>query len=124
MKGRVVQFPRRGRPARWVPVDEPSRSSLGRSLLSHFRIPVLWLLGVVRVLLFLVMFWLRLPVTMVCSFVSVATLLAWLFSLYAWPDKTEMVWGFGMTSLVAFAIGWVYDYILMALSPQELVNTI
>jgi hypothetical protein len=51
-------------------------------------------------------------------------LLAWLFSLYAFPDKHAMVWGFGIISFVAFVIAWTYDFILMALSAQDMMRTL
>jgi hypothetical protein len=77
-----------------------------------------------RVPVFLVMYWLRLPIMFLCNLVSIPMLLAWLFSLYAFPDKTAMVWGFGIVSFVAFVIGWVYDFILMAIAPQDMMMTL
>jgi hypothetical protein len=83
-----------------------------------------WLWLIVRLPVFLVMYWLRLPVIFVCNLVSIPMLLAWLFALYAFPDKHAMVWGFGTISFVAFLIAWTYDFILMALSPQDMVRTL
>jgi len=51
-------------------------------------------------------------------------LFAWLFAWYAFPDKTTMVWGFGAISFLAFVIGWTYDFILMALSPQDMMRNL
>ena len=81
-----------------------------------------WML--VRVPLFLVLYWLRLPVMLVCNFVSIPMLFLFLFSWYAFPDKTHMVVAFGVVSFGAFVILWTYDYVLMLLSPQELVRTL
>ncbi len=83
-----------------------------------------WLFLLVRLPVFLVMYWLRLPVMFVCNLVSIPMLLAWLFSLYAFPDKHAMVWGFGIVSFAAFVIGWVYDFILMAIAPQDMMMTL
>lgn len=83
-----------------------------------------WLFLLVRVPLFLVMYWLRLPIIFLCNLVSVPMLMAWLFALYAFPDKTAMVWGFGIVSFAAFVIAWTYDFILMALSPQDMMLTL
>ena len=82
----------------------------------------LWL--VMRLPIFLVMYWLRLPVMFVCNLVSVPMLLAWLFSWYAFPDKTNMVWGFATMSFCAFFLGWVYDFVLMAIAPQDMIATL
>lgn len=83
-----------------------------------------WVWLVIRLPLFFVMYWLRLPIVAICNLVSVPTLLAFLFSLYAFPDRTEMVWLFGITSFLAFFIAWIYDFILMALSPQDMMTTL
>jgi hypothetical protein len=81
-----------------------------------------WML--VRIPLFLVLYWLRLPVMLVCNFVSVPMLLAFLFTWYAFPTKTHMVWSFGIVSFLAFTILWLYDLVLMSLSPQDMVKTL
>jgi hypothetical protein len=83
-----------------------------------------WLFMLVRLPVFLVMYWLRLPIIFLCNLVSVPMLLAWLFAWYAFPDKTAMVWGFGIVSFVAFVIAWTYDFILMAISPQDMMRTL
>lgn len=83
-----------------------------------------WLFLLVRLPLFLVMYWLRLPIIFLCNLVSIPMLLAWLFAWYAFPDKTAMVWGFGIVSFLAFVIAWTYDFILMAISPQDMMMTL
>ena len=83
-----------------------------------------WLFLMVRLPLFLAMYWLRLPIIFLCNLVSIPMLLAWLFAWYAFPDKTAMVWGFGIVSFLAFVIAWTYDFILMAISPQEMMMTL
>ena len=83
---------------------------------------LLW--SIVRVPLFLVLYWLRLPVVLVCRLVSVPALLAFLFSLYAFPDKHAMVTGFGVLSFGAFVALWLYDTMLMWLSPQGMMRTL
>ncbi|CAM5533550.1 hypothetical protein ACFQ4M_19720 [Thauera mechernichensis] len=83
-----------------------------------------WLFLLVRLPLFLVMYWLRLPVIFLCNLVSIPMLLAWLFALYAFPDKSAMVWGFGIASFSAFVVSWAYDFILMAISPQDMMMTL
>lgn len=83
---------------------------------------VAWM--VLRLPLFLLLYWFRLPVMLVCNLISIPTLLAFLFSWYAFPDKTHMIAAFGVTSFVAFVVLWCYDYVLMSLSPQEMMRTL
>jgi len=83
-----------------------------------------WLFLLVRLPLFLVMYWLRLPVIFLCNLVSIPMLMAWLFALYAFPEKSAMVWGFGIASFSAFFVSWAYDFILMAISPQDMMKTV
>lgn len=83
-----------------------------------------WLFLLVRLPLFLVMYWLRLPIIFLCNLVSIPMLLAWLFALYAFPEKSAMVWGFGIASFSAFVVAWAYDFILMAISPQDMMITL
>jgi hypothetical protein len=83
-----------------------------------------WMWLIVRVPLFLVLYWLRMPVILVCNFISVPLLFAWLFAWYAFPEKTAMVWGFAALSLAAFVVMWLYDIVLMLLSPQEMIHTL
>jgi hypothetical protein len=83
-----------------------------------------WVLGAVRVSVFVVMYWLRFPIVSLCNWVATPCLLAWLFSWYAFPEKTQMVWSFAGMSLAAFAVAWLYDVVLMALSPQDTVKVL
>ena len=83
-----------------------------------------WLFLMVRLPLFLVMYWLRLPIIFLCNLVSIPMFLAWLFAWYAFPDKTAMHWGFGIVSLSAFIFAWAYDFVLMAISPQDMVKSL
>ena len=80
-----------------------------------------WML--IRLPVFLVLYWLRLPVMLVCNFISIPSLAAFLFSWYAFPDKTPMVVAFGVVSFLAFTLMYFYDFVLMALSPQDIVRT-
>lgn len=83
-----------------------------------------WIWLIVRLPVFLVMYWLRLPVIFICNLISIPLLLCWLFAWYAFPDKTAMVWGFGTVSFIAFVVAWTYDFILMAISPQDMMRTL
>lgn len=121
--GDLLKFPRPG--AKALPVNL-SADAVRRALPSGAKVrgAAAWVLRFVRLPVFLVMYWLRLPVQFLCGLVSVPMLLAWLFALYAFPDKTSMVWGFGFTSLAAFVVGWLYDFVLMAIAPQDMMQTL
>jgi len=80
-----------------------------------------FILWAIRMPLFLVMYWLRLPVVFVCNIISVPALFAWLFAWYAFPEKTGMVWGIAALSFTAFFIRYAYDFILSVLSPQTMM---
>jgi hypothetical protein len=81
---------------------------------------VAWL--IVRVPLFLVLYWLRLPVMLVCNLISIPALAAFFFAWYAFPERTNMVIAFAVVSFGAFAVLWIYDFVLMALSPEDTVR--
>lgn len=119
----VLRFPKAKRALPAVAVDtDRIKAALPR--MQSVRGALLWGWSVVRLVLFLILYWLRLPVALLCNVISVPTLLAWLFAWYAFPEKTAMVWSFGIVSFAAFAIGWVYDFILMAIAPQDMMMTL
>lgn len=74
---------------------------------------------IVRMPLFLVMSWLRVPVVMLCNFISFPLFLCWLFAWYAFPDKPVMYRGFGIISFIAFVAGIAYDWILLKIAPDD-----
>jgi hypothetical protein len=123
--GDVVKFPK-GDNKKFSPIKKNDVLNAVRSMPkgSTFFGVIKWLFLIVRLPLFLVMYWLRLPVVFVCNLISIPMLLAWLFALYAFPDKTAMVWAFGIVSFTAFVLAWFYDFILMALSPQDMIATL
>lgn len=119
----VLKFPKVRRTLPDLGIDAAKvKSSIPKA--STVKSIFVWLVLFVRLPLFLLMYWLRLPVIFLCNLVSVPMLLAWLFALYAFPDKSAMVWGFGMVSFGAFVISWVYDFVLMAISPQDMIATL
>lgn len=89
-----------------------------------FKKALSFLWNFVRLPLFFVMYWLRLPVMAVCKVVSVGSLLGWLVALVVIPNDTHRVWGMAIISLSFFVIEWTYDYFLMMLSPQEMIKTL
>lgn len=119
----VLKFPKVRRPLPDLGIDAGKiKSSMPKA--PTIKSVFFWLIFLVRLPVFLVMYWLRLPVIFLCNLVSVPMLLAWLFALYAFPDKPAMVWGFGVVSFVSFVIAWFYDFVLMAISPQDMIATL
>lgn len=119
----IVKFPKAKQPASSIEVSaERIRAIMPRG--ATVKVVLSWAWLIVRLPLFLVMYWLRLPVMLVCNFISVPLLFAWLFAWYAFPEKTAMVWGFATMSFTAFAVLWLYDFVLMLLSPQEMFRTL
>jgi len=83
-----------------------------------------WIWLIVRFPLFLLMYWLRAPIILLCNLISTPMLFLWLFSLYAFPDQTTMVRAFAFASFAAFLLSWAYDFILAALSPEDMIRTL
>ncbi len=90
-----------------------------RSKSSPIKNIFIFLYFIVQWPIFLLMYWLRLPIIFLCNILSLPMMFTWLFAWYAFPDKTNMIWGFAIVSLLAFSIGWIYDFILMLISPQN-----
>ncbi len=95
---------------------EPVRARPARSRLIKCM-GMLW--RMTRALVFLVLYWLRWPAVLVASLISGPTLVAFLFALWAFPEHHTMVVALGVTSFAAFALQWLYDGLLLWLSPNE-----
>ncbi len=124
MENKVLKFPKK--PVRKLAANDDVSARAEKDQSSPSKgIRALKMVGrVVRFALFMVMYWLRVIVVNVCSIVSVVMLFAWLFAMYAFPDKTTMVWAFGTVSLTCFFIAWAYDYVLMKLSPVPMIDSL
>lgn len=119
----VFDFPKKFRPPPLRRVDTSEQAEpKAKSPRTWPGVALMIALQVLRLPVFLVLYWLRLPVMLVCNVISIPLLLACLFSWYAFPERMHMVIAFGAVSFTAFVILWTYDFILMALSPQELVK--
>lgn len=90
--------------------------------MAHFKQVLFCLWLAMRLAVFLVLYWLRGPVVLLCNLIFGPFLVAWLFAWYAFPDRPHMVWGFAAISFVAFVASWVYDFILMCLSPHDMLR--
>lgn len=124
MESKVLKFPKK--PVRKLAANDAQPDGLDDVKVTPSKwLRALKVVGrVIRFALFMAMYWLRVIVVNVCSIVSVVMLFAWLFSLYAFPERTNMVWAFGVTSLISFMIAWAYDYVLMKLSPVPMIDSL
>ena len=115
MKNNVVKFPKA---KKTIPTLDLTADKIKSAMPEPSTVKgiLAWFWLVVRLPVFLVMYWLRLPVIFLCNMISVPMLLAWLFAWYAFPDKPQMVWSFAVVSFAAFVIAWFYDFVLMAIA--------
>jgi hypothetical protein len=118
----VVNFPKSKQPlpGRHLNVDKIKEVTPEAS---RIKLVFVWLWVAVRFPLFLVLYWLRLPILTVCNLISVPGLFAFLFGLYALPEYRSMVWEIGCISFAAFALHWAYDSLLIWLSPNDVIFT-
>jgi hypothetical protein len=118
----IVKFPPQPQEQRGIEQDGDSMEGANQSR-SKLAGVLAWLWAVVRLPLFLVLYWLRGPVVFLCNLVAGPALLGFLFGLYFLPQHRAMVWGVGGMSFAAFAMRWAYDSLLMWLSLDRLVFT-
>lgn len=75
-----------------------------------------------RVVGFLVLYWLRLPVAVVCRLVYLPCLLGLLIGLVVAREHTQALWVLGTVSFAAFVGQWLYDRLLVALAPYDVAQ--
>lgn len=111
----VVKFPkarlRKPKPDRTTHLPEKERRRACQAL---------W--AVVKVPLFLVLHWLRAPLVLVCSVLTLPMFLLAFFAWYAFPQKPQMYGSFALVSFTAFVVMYGYDLLLAWLSRQKMVR--
>jgi hypothetical protein len=73
-----------------------------------------------RILLFYPLMWLRLPVYFLTTFCAWMGMLGLVLAAALKPDW-HLLWKLGTFSFGAFLIGWLYDGLLLLLSPSPLI---
>ncbi|WP_107329142.1 hypothetical protein [Metapseudomonas otitidis] len=125
MKDNLIKFPKA--PVRAIAANDPAVGSPVKVGEGGARRVVLEILkGALRGLgfaLYLVMTWLRGIFSWAGSLLSVLFLLGAAFAWFA-LDDTRMTYSFLGASFFLFIMVWVYDRILMALSPFEVMTTL
>ena len=122
--GIIVRFPKRPEGPQPAELDADSIKAAIRPPYPTLPGLLAWLWRLLRLPLFLVLYWLRLPIVGLCNLVSVPAFLAFLagfFFIDAASQHRPMVWAFGGFSFAAFALGWLYDSLLLALAPEGVV---
>lgn len=78
------------------------------------------LLIVLRVVAFFPLLWLRMLVLPITNFCAVTSLAALCIAAVVYPDTTLML-RLGLFSFAAFLAGWLYDSLLLFLSPSPII---
>lgn len=118
--GQVIKFPQGKRQSN-APTEKTENASRGGEIaigILNSGIAGAW------ALVFMVLLWLRGIVVGVLSFVSVVTLLGFLFAFFLMPEGNKMTIGFGITSFSSFVIAWAYDSLLIKLSPEPVTRVL
>lgn len=119
--GNIVRFPKRPEGPQPVELDADSIKAAIRPPRPTLPGLLAWLWRLLRLPLFLVLYWLRLPIVGLCNLISVPALLAFMagfFFIAGDSPHRPIVWLLGGVSFTAFSLGWFYDSILLALAPE------
>ena len=75
-----------------------------------------------RVVIFYVLLWIRVPVALILQAVTSLSAMAFVVMLIVrgWSNALDVFWPLLAFSFGAFVLRWVYDGILMLVSPEEL----
>ncbi len=86
------------------------------------RIIIKFLIILLRVSAFYVLLWIRIPLVLICEGVTSLSAVAFLVMLIVrgWSNAFEVFWPLLAFSFGAFVLRWIYDGILMLLSPEEI----
>ena len=81
------------------------------------------LTAVLRVILFYLLLWLRVPVVLVLQAFTSLAAIAFIVMLVVrgWENAFSVFWPMLLISFGAFVVRWIYDGILVLLSPEDLL---
>lgn len=120
----IVRFPKRPEAPQTAELDADSIKAAVRPPRPSLPALLAWLWRLLRLPLFLVLYWLRLPIVAVCNLTSGPAFMAFLAGLFlidAGSPHRPIVWFLGGVSFVAVSLGWLYDSLLLALAPEGVV---
>lgn len=78
-------------------------------------------LRAIRGVLFLILYWLRMPLHLLCNLLSVPFLFLFLFAYFFMLQRREVWMSFGVVSFGSFALMWGYDRLLIKLAPDDVM---
>ena len=86
------------------------------------KIIIKFLIILLRLSAFYVLLWIRIPLVLICEGVTSLSAVAFLVMLIVrgWSNAIEVFWPLLAFSFGAFVLRWIYDGILMLLSPEEI----
>lgn len=96
-------------------------TGVGHSAWRYVKESLATVLMAVRLVAFYLLMWLRLPVKFLLAVVWIPCLLGLALLAVIRPEETRILWIFGCTSFGAFVLGWLYDGLLLLLSPEPLI---
>jgi hypothetical protein len=76
-------------------------------------------LKMVRHIVFVALAWLRIPISLLCQVITAGCFIALALGFFIAPDKHQMLWLMAGMGFASFAFLWVYDMVLMWLSPVD-----
>lgn len=120
----ILKFPKSKRTAPALQVDRERIKAAFPKAGSVMKKSFAWLWLIVRLPVFLAMYWLRTPIIFLLTRISAITLFCWLFSLYAFSEQHTMVRAFGFVSFGSFVLSYAYDFILAAIAPEDMMRTL
>lgn len=76
-----------------------------------------------RVILFYVLMWLRVPLVLLTQALTSLSAMAFVVMLIVrgWSNTIEIFWPLLVISFGAFVLRWIYDGILLLLSPENIL---
>lgn len=76
-----------------------------------------------RVILFYVLMWLRVPLVLITQAFTSLSAVAFVIMLIVrgWSNTIEVFWPLLAISFGAFMLRWIYDGILLLLSPEDIL---
>lgn len=117
--GNIVKFPKRPEGPQPAELDADSLKAAIRPPRPTLPGLLAWLWRLLRLPLFLVLYWLRTPIVALLRLVSGPALLCFLGGFFLLDvEHRHIVWVFGAVSFTTAALAWFYDSLLLALAPE------
>ena len=94
---------------------------IGKGFVLLFKL-LWWVILIARIPVFWVMLWARIPLRLVLELLMPFAMFGFFFLLIAMPEKKDMIWTSAIISIGSLAVMWIYDMILMAIAPHDMMT--